>query len=184
MVKFWMEHNRRDWHLSAATGGGMLFTAGIHALDRLIWLMDAPVEAVAAMSSALFHDHPVADVDLLLLRFAGGGLGEVTSAGNLDRTTWNSTELSCEGGTLLLDFDRGVRLVRGGREEMLPGSTEPDWMLRGVEREWRDMVRAIQGLGAPRVGGAEGAHIIACIAAAQEAARTRREVALPRLPAH
>src|SRR5262249_51649233 len=147
-------------------------------------LMGADVESVAAMSGALFHDHPVADVDLLLLRFAGGGLGEVTSGGNLDRTTWNSTELSCEGGTLLLDFDRGVRLVRGGKEEAVPAPIEPDWMLRGVEREWRDMVRAVEGKSPPRVGGAEGAHLIACIEAAQEAAQTRREVALALLPAH
>ena len=40
LLKTWMESNRRGWHLDPATGGGMLMTAGIHALDQLIWLMD------------------------------------------------------------------------------------------------------------------------------------------------
>jgi phthalate 4,5-cis-dihydrodiol dehydrogenase len=47
--KRWMEANRRDWHLDRARGGGMLLTAGIHALDRLMWLMDAPVQTVSAV---------------------------------------------------------------------------------------------------------------------------------------
>ena len=178
MVKFWMESNRRDWHLTQETGGGMLLTAGIHALDRLVWLMGAPVEAVSAMSGHLFHDQPAPDVDLLLLRFAGGALGEVSSVGNRDRTTWNSTELSCEGGTLLLDFDAGVRILRGGAAEALPDAIEPDWMLRGLEREWQDMAAAIRTGARLVAGGEEGAHLIACIEAAQVSARDRREVAV------
>ena len=35
--------NRRGWHLDPATGGGMLMTAGIHALDMLVWLMGGSV---------------------------------------------------------------------------------------------------------------------------------------------
>jgi predicted dehydrogenase len=178
MVKFWMEHNRRDWHLTPETGGGMMLTAGIHALDRLVWLMGAPVASVAAMSGHLFHDQPAPDTDLLLLRFGNGALGEVCSIGNRDRTTWNSTELSCEGGTLLLDFDQGVRILRNGTAETLPASTEPDWMLRALEREWQDLAAAITTGTPPTAGAAEGTHLIACIEAAQHAGRERREVAV------
>ncbi len=178
MVKFWMEHNRRDWHLTPETGGGMMLTAGIHALDRLVWLMGAPVTAVAAMEGHLFHDQPAPDVDLVLLRFAGGGLGEVTSVGNRDRTTWNTTELSCEGGTLELGFDHGVRILRGGTAETLPNASEPDWMLRALEREWHELASAITHNTPLTAPGPVGAHLIACIDAARTAARDRREVAV------
>ncbi len=176
MVKFWMEHNRRAWHLTPETGGGMMLTAGIHALDRLVWLMGAPVAAVAAMAGHLFHDQAAPDVDLVLLRFAKGALGEVTSVGNRDRTTWNTTELSCEGGTLELGFDHGVRVLRGGKSELLPNSAEPDWMHRALEREWREFEGAITRDSPLTAPGSVGAHLIACIDAACTAARERHEV--------
>ncbi|WP_441338734.1 hypothetical protein [Mesorhizobium sp.] len=33
----------------------MLLTAGIHALDRLVWLMDDDVVSVSAMLGAMSH---------------------------------------------------------------------------------------------------------------------------------
>ncbi len=48
LLKTWMESNRRGWHLDPETGGGMLMTAGIHALDQLIWLMDGRVSSISA----------------------------------------------------------------------------------------------------------------------------------------
>ena len=179
MVKFWMESNRRDWHLHPETGGGMLMTAGIHALDRLVWLMDDDVAAVAAMAAHLFHDQAVPDADLLLLRFAAGGLGDLASVGDCDRTMWNGTELACEGGRLLLDFDRGITLLRDGRAERLPNSAEPDWMLRGVEREWRDLDGTLTAGTKLTVAPADAAHLIAVIEAARTAATERREVPVP-----
>ena len=47
-----MEANRQPWHMSHASGGGMLMTAGIHALDRLLWLVDSPVQSVTAVVQA------------------------------------------------------------------------------------------------------------------------------------
>jgi predicted dehydrogenase len=183
MVKLWMEHNRRPWHLTPQTGGGMLLTAGIHALDRLVWLMDAQVAAVAAIAGHLFHDHAVPDAEVLLLRFAGGALGDVASVGTRDKTMLNATELFCEGGSLSLDFDGGVRIGRGGHVTLLPGATEPDWLPRGLAREWQAMAAAINDGVPPPVGAAEAGHLIACIAAAQQAAAERREVAVAAWPA-
>jgi phthalate 4,5-cis-dihydrodiol dehydrogenase len=176
MVKLWMESNRRAWHLRPETGGGMLLTAGIHALDRLVWLMDAPVQAVSCMSAHLFHDQPAADTDLLLLRFAGGALGQVASVGYREGAMSNAMELACEGGSLRLDLDRGVSIGQGGHWTDLPGSTEPDWLLRGVAREWEAMLEAMQTGTGPEMGAAEGRHLIACIEAASRANARRCEV--------
>jgi phthalate 4,5-cis-dihydrodiol dehydrogenase len=183
MMKRWMEANRRPWHLSAETGGGMLLTAGIHALDRLVWLMDAPVESVAAMSGNLFHDQPVPDADLLLLRFAGRALGMLASTGYRDGTMINDTEIVCEAGTLRLDLETGVSVGQGGQWTSVPGSTEPDWLLRGLEREWRAMRSAICDGTPPAVGAADAAALVACIETAQAAAAARREISVPGWPA-
>ena len=47
MQKQWMEPNRRSWHLDRAEGGGVWMTVGVHPLDRMTWLINAPVTSVA-----------------------------------------------------------------------------------------------------------------------------------------
>src|SRR4029079_15617126 len=61
LMKIWMEAHRRGWHLHPATGGGMLMTAGIHALDQLVWLMNGRVGSVSAAMNASFHDQKADD---------------------------------------------------------------------------------------------------------------------------
>lgn len=183
MMKRWMDANRRPWHLRTESGGGMLLTAGVHALDRLVWLMDAKVEQVAAMSANLFHDQPLPDVDLLVLRFAGGALGTLSSAGYRDTTVVNDTEIICEDGVLRLDLATGVRISQGGTWTEIPGAMEPDWTLRGLEREWRAMAAAIQSGARPPVGGAEAGELVACIEAANASAASGQLMTLPRWPA-
>jgi predicted dehydrogenase len=151
----------------------------IDALDRLVWLMQAPVESVAAMSAHLFHDQRVADADQLLLRFRGGGLGIVASIGYRDTTMVNDSEIACEDGVLRVDPDGGASLVRAGRWEQLPGSAEPDWMLRALERKWREMRAAIRDGVRPSVGAAEAGSLVAVIESADAAARTGRETPVP-----
>ena len=178
MTKLWMEGNRRSWHLHAQTGGGMLRTAGIHALDRLVWLMGADVASVAAMAGHLFHEQEVPDTDLLLLRFANGALGDVASVGYRDSTMVNLTEIVCEGGSLRIDMAGNVVIVQHGRSVPLPGSVEGDWMLRGVEREWQALGAMIsQGTHLP-VLPEDAGHLIAALEAAQAANATRREVSV------
>jgi predicted dehydrogenase len=143
IVKLWMEHNRRDWHLRKTTGGGMLLTAGIHALDRLVWLMDDDVVSVSAMLGAKFHDQEADDTALLGLRFAGGGLGQVQSVGYRNGATTYAMDLVCEQGTLHIDMDRGTMLGRDTVWTELPGSFEPNWMHRALVREWSAMRDAI-----------------------------------------
>jgi phthalate 4,5-cis-dihydrodiol dehydrogenase len=176
LLKLWMESNRRGWHLDPATGGGMLMTAGIHSLDLLVWLMGGQVASVSAASGALFHDQAADDSAMMLLRFADGRFGQVASVGYRDGAVTYGMDLICERGALRIDLDRGVAIGRGGQWTDVPDSSEPDWMLRAVEREWRAMVDAIRTNASIPVTGAYGRHIIACIEATLASSREKREM--------
>ncbi|WP_026870068.1 Gfo/Idh/MocA family protein [Inquilinus limosus] len=178
LIKLWMEANRQPWHLSSKTGGGMLLTAGIHALDRLVWLMDGPVASVSAMAGTHFHDQEADDAALMLLRFADGRIGQVASIGYRDGGVGFAMDLVCEAGTLRIDFDQGVAIGRGGAWTPVPNSIEPDWMQRAVEREWRAILALIEGDAPNPADGRYARHLIACIEAAMQAERSRREVTL------
>jgi predicted dehydrogenase len=177
MIKLWMEENRRPWHLATATGGGMLMTAGIHALDRLIWLMGGDVAGVQALSGAAFHDQEADDSVLALIRFADGRLGQLASVGYRDGAVTFAMDLVCERGTIRIDFDRGVEVGQGGVWTPVPQSHDPAWMQAAVEGEWRAMVAAIRDGVAVPVDGGYGRAVVAAVAAIRDAAAARREVA-------
>lgn len=176
LLKTWMETNRRGWHLDPATGGGMLMTAGIHALDCLVWLMNGRVSSVSAAAAAAFHDQRADDSVMMLLRFADHRFGQVASVGFRDGAGTFAMELACETGTLRIDIDRGVAIGRGGAWTDIPNSYDRDWMQNGINREWQAMLSAIEGRAPVAVTGEYGRHIIACIEAALTSARERRDV--------
>ncbi|MER8685827.1 Gfo/Idh/MocA family oxidoreductase [Mesorhizobium sp. M1136] len=175
IIKLWMEHNRRDWHLRKSTGGGMLLTAGIHALDRLVWLMDDDVVSVSGMLGAKFHDQEADDSALLGLRFAGGGIGQVQSIGYRTGATTYAMDLVCEQGTLRIDMDRGTMLGRDTVWTELPGSFEPNWMHNALVREWSAMRDAIADDTPVPVDGLYARKIIGIIEAAFASNETRHE---------
>ncbi|MDF2810532.1 MAG: gfo/Idh/MocA family oxidoreductase [Microvirga sp.] len=179
IIKLWMESNRRPWHLARASGGGMLMTAGIHALDRLVWLTGAPVTGVTAMAGTYFHDQEADDSALIGLRFAGGQIGQVASVGYRDGAVTFAMDLVCEKGVIRLDFDHGVSVGQGGEWIPVADSIEPGWMEKAVTREWQALANAIQNDAPSPVSAAYGRHIVACIEAAYQASAERREITLP-----
>jgi phthalate 4,5-cis-dihydrodiol dehydrogenase len=176
--KTWMESNRRGWHLDPATGGGMLMTAGIHALDQLVWLMDGRVSSVSAAISTSFHDQKADDCAMMLLRFADGRFGQVASIGFRDGGGTFDMDLVCENGTLRIDVDRGVSIGRGGQWSDVPNSRDPEWLQNGINREWQAMAAAIENDTEVPVSGDYGRHIVACIDASMISARERRDVSV------
>ncbi|MBR1123498.1 Gfo/Idh/MocA family oxidoreductase [Bradyrhizobium lablabi] len=176
LLKTWMEPNRRGWHLDPATGGGMLRTAGIHALDQLVWLMDSRVRSVSAAISTSFHDQKADDSAMMLLRFADGRYGQVASVGYRNGAGVFDLDLVCENGTLRIDLDRGVSIGQRGQWSEVPNSRDPEWMQNGVIREWQAMLSAIENDIEVPVSGDYGRHIIACIEAAMISAREQRDV--------
>ena len=157
-------------------GGGMLMTAGIHALDLLVWFMGAPVATVFAAAGALMHPQTADDSAFVLLRFPDGRFGQVSSIGYRDGGCEYGMDLVCERGTLRIDFARGVSIGRGGEWTAVANSAEPDWMLRALEREWQALLAAVRTGALSRSRHLWLAHIIACIQAALQSNRERREV--------
>ena len=154
----------------------MLMTAGIHALDQLVWLMGGRVGSVSAQVGTSFHDQKADDSAMMLLRFADGRVGQVASVGFRDGAGKFDLDLICEQGTLRIDPERGVAIGRGGTWSDVPNSHDPQWMQNAVIREWQALAAAIaHGTDVP-VTGDYGRHIIACIDAAMISAREGRDV--------
>lgn len=182
MVKLWMEANRQPWHLNKDSGGGMLLTAGIHALDRLLWLMDAAPVRVAASGGSLFHDQEADDTAVLLMRFADGAAATVASVAYRDGAPFGGTELVCERGTMLIDPGGGVRIGQGGVFRDVRLDLPADVMGAALAEEWRAL-HAMITRGAPSpVSAASARRTIATIAAALESMRSGAEARVDDAP--
>ncbi|WP_159588002.1 Gfo/Idh/MocA family protein [Chelativorans xinjiangense] len=176
LVKLWMESNRRPWHLDPRTGGGMLMTAGIHALDQLVWLMDSRVAAVTALGGAFFHDQAADDTAYLGLRFLDGRIGQVSSIGYRDGAVSSKLQIVCEDGVLDVDLNSGVRVGQGTLWSPVADSWQADGMDEAVYREWTDFLHAIESGGSPPVDATYGRHIVEIVAAALASAGEHREI--------
>lgn len=77
----------RGAHLGAwvnapeTAGGGVLLYTGIHALDRLLWLVDAPLKRVHAATRTLRPSARVEEAVLALLEFANGTMASLAVHG-------------------------------------------------------------------------------------------------------
>ncbi|WP_293856080.1 Gfo/Idh/MocA family oxidoreductase [uncultured Alsobacter sp.] len=178
MVKLWMEANRQPWHMRNASGGGMLMTAGIHALDRLLWLVGSPVHSVTAVAQAAFHDQESDDSALLLLRFASGAAATVASIAYRDGAPFGGTELVCENGVMLIDPGGAVRIGKGAAWTALDVPESSNTMFDALVSEWRAFGRLIREGGPNPVDAASARATIACILAALESSKLCREVVL------
>lgn len=183
LAKFWMAPNRRPWHLDKATGGGMLLTAGIHAIDQLVWLMGGRVAGVSALAGTYFHDQSADDTALLCLRFEDGRIGQVASLGYRNGATTSIVQIVCEDGIIDIDLNKGVRIGQDEVWREVPDSWESQDMAAAVGREWAAFLGSIRNGTAPAIDAAYGRQIVAITEAAFVATETRREAALSQWPA-
>jgi len=176
MSKRWINPNRREWHLDRRYGGGMWLTVGVHAVDRLTWLMDSPVESVSAHLDTRFHDQHADDVGMALLRYKNGAVGTVVSAGFDTGVMKFSTELTCTKGMLKVVDDRHVFIGRDEQWHPIAGSEVDDWMKASLINEWSAFLSAIEMNTESPVSGEFARHIMATVFAAEESSRLRKEI--------
>lgn len=176
MSRFWMTQNRRPWHLSYETGGGVLLSLGIHALDRLNWLFDSPVERVSARISADMHDQQADDNGLLFLSYKNGAAGVVTSTGYARGGPKHLTELTCTKGMMNIEYGKGVWIGRNDQWEYLPYTGPDDWMQAAMEEELRQFSRSVTHNEQSPVSLESARHVMAIIFAAMESSRIGKEI--------
>jgi phthalate 4,5-cis-dihydrodiol dehydrogenase len=176
MSKRWINPNRREWHLDRRYGGGMWLTVGVHAVDRLTWLMDSPVESVSAHLDTRFHDQHADDLGMVFLRYKNGVVGTVVSAGFETGVMNFSTELTCTKGMLKVVDDRHVFIGRDEQWQQISGTEGSDWMMASLVNEWRAFLSAIENDTTPLVTGEFARHIMAVVFAAEDSSRLKKEI--------
>jgi predicted dehydrogenase len=93
------------WNVKKNFGGSSLLTAGCHALDLLLLLMDAPVAEVTSYStrsaSKTFKPYQYDTTSVTLVRFEDGRIGKVTSVIDCLQPYYFHTHLVGSEGSLL-----------------------------------------------------------------------------------
>jgi predicted dehydrogenase len=94
-----------SWNVKKEFGGSSLLTAGCHALDALLMLMDAPVEEVTSYSTIsgnkVFKPYEYDTTSVTILRFKGGKVGKVASVTDCLQPYYFHTHLVGSEGSLL-----------------------------------------------------------------------------------
>lgn len=140
---------KSDWfyHREYSAGGAML-DMGIHAIDLCLWLI-GPIVGVSAKTGTLAKKIEVEDTALMMVEFKNGALGNI-EVGWTSKQGFTGFEIYGSEGSLLCDYNRGVRLF-GGK-----GAKEQEWKLLtktptegGWAEEigyWLDVVRGTEKL--------------------------------------
>jgi len=132
-------YDQFSWNVREEGGGSSLLSAGCHALDLLLWYMDAPVEEVTSYSTSTdneqFDPYEYDTSSVTIVRFADGSVGKVASVIDCLQPYYLRMHLVGSDGTVLddrfyseqlegLDRDRwsqlGTPLVDSGDVEHHP----------------------------------------------------------------
>jgi len=166
---------RLPWFLDRATGGGMWLMNGAHMIDRTCWVLDSEVESVRAWIGSPFHGLPADDACIAFLRLRNGLHVQITHAGYRKRGVEQcQVEISCTDGMLRFDsYSNQLAIDRDGA--YAPIEVE---RVDPFTEELRNLVGAVRGTEELRVPPGWGRHIVQVLLAAEESAKSGREVCL------
>lgn len=169
-------HIRLPWFLDRAQGGGMWQMNGAHMVDRMVWFADSPVVAVKAFIGNPLLKQGADDSALALLQHANGLCSTVAHAGYKAGDECWEGEFVCADGMLKLSTfppNAGLWVARSERYE--PVEVAPNDAF-GLEFEL--FARSILDDTPEPITPAYARHIVQALLAAEESARTGREVLL------
>lgn len=176
MRKRWHEPNRRWWHLERAQGGGVLLTGGIHAIDRLTWLVGSGATSVSASVQTRFHDQAADDTGVLFIRYANGATGVVFSVGYAVGAPRHDTELTCTRGILRVDSVKGVEVGSDEAMRHVPDSGFAGWTDEALVEQWSAFRRTVEAGAPPAVSGEFALHVMKILFAAESSSERQEEV--------
>ncbi len=164
----------------ARSGGGQGHTQVTHLMGAVTWTTGREVEEVFCYQDT--RGLPVDLVDVMAFRFAGGGLGTVTSTGTAVDGQPPRHRIHYDGtrGTVFHDLATGAAtLVRSGgqRVECPPPSEGPAYPTGAPARAFAEL---LAGRGTNRAPGDLAAATVAFLDAAYRSAATGRAERVPR----
>lgn len=168
---------RRPWFLDRAAGGGMWMMNGSHMIDRMVWLSGSPVVAVKAWIGNPLVGQQADDTAMAMLHHEGGLHSTLVHGGyRVGDERWIGEALCTDGMLKLSTFEPnpGVWVARDGTGYQPVAYKERDSMAAEVEA-FATCVR--DDLPEPITPG-HARHVIQVLLAAEQSAKTGREVLL------
>jgi len=187
-VRFAHEGPEPDWAMSdwftvpQKAGGGACLDMGVHAFDLCQYYL-GPIRTVQANIKTIVKDIQVDDNAVLLFEFESGGLGYV-EAGWTSKPGFIGCEIYGTDGTLLVDYTRGLHLIRGSSsaaEAAKSGESEKldvEVTAGGWDVEIEHFVDCIRNKKPFLAGPADGLSALRIALAGYESSKTGKKVVL------
>jgi predicted dehydrogenase len=182
-------YGQYGWNIKKRIGVSAELTAGIHALDSLIWLMDSKVVEVSAMTSyskgnALNYEY--APNSVAIMKFANGAIGKVATSVECRQPYHFPVVLQGDKGTIrddLVSTTEWPGLLKDQWAKLpadMPDSGDVhDHPYLGQFQHFIDCIRTNRR---PHNDLANCAHVHEVCFAIQQAVRTRKAVKVPKTP--
>ena len=169
-------HLRLPWFLDRAQGGGMWQMNGAHMVDRMLWFADSPVVAVKAHIANPLLKQGADDSALAFLQHANGLCSTIVHAGyRAGDERWEG-EFVCADGMLKLSTfppNAGLWVARAERYEPVEVAPNDPFSL-----EFELFARSILDDTPEPIAPTYARHVVQVLLAAEESARTGREVVI------
>ena len=182
-------YGQYEWNLKKRLAGSAELTAGCHALDALIWLMDSDVTEVAAMSNTAPSNPLKYEYDpnsVAIMNFKNGAIGKVATSVECRQPYLFPVLLQGTGGTIWNDQLATLDLPGLHKDNWakipcdLPDSGDVhDHPYAGQLAYFVECIRKNRR---PHNDLSNCAHAHEVCFAIQEAIRTRKTVKVPRTP--